>query len=129
MPVIKFIKEKKEIEVRDGANLRLEALKCGINLYPGLNGVGASLNQVFNCHGLGLCGSCRVNIVKGMENTNTMGFIEKVKFTVPVPDPLPVLAYVGNESQMRLACKTTIHGDVDVETCPDLNLFGENFFS
>ena len=72
MPIIKFIKEKKEIEVPRGANLRKAALEAGINLYQGINGFGASVNKVFNCHGLGQCGMCRVLITKGMENWTTI---------------------------------------------------------
>ena len=30
---------------------------------------------------------------------------------------------------MRLACCTTVNGDIEVETGPEINLFGENFFS
>jgi ferredoxin len=129
MPVIKFIRENKEIEVNKGTNLRKAAMKIGVNLYPGINGFGASMNKVINCHGLGTCGTCRVNIVKGMENTNKMSVMEWAKFKVPVPDPLPAFAFIGNEETMRLACKTTVEGDIEVETCPELNLFGENFFS
>ena len=129
MPVIKFVKEKKEIEVPVGANLRQEAIRAGVNLYQGLNGMGAGMNKLVNCRGLGTCGTCRVNILKGMENTNQMGLIEKSKFKVPLPDPVPPLAYIGNEDTMRLACKTKINGDVEVETGPELNLFGDNFFS
>ncbi len=136
MPIVKFIKEKKEIEVPDGANLRAEAVKAGINLNQGINGIGASLNKYFNCSTItmgvfpGLCGTCRVLITKGMENTNKMTFSERMKFkTVLTPDPVPALAYVGHEDTMRLACCTTVHGDIEVESCPELNLFGENFFS
>ena len=129
MPIVKFVRENKEIEVPEGANLRQEAKKAGVNLYQGLNGFGASINQFVNCHGLGACGTCRVQITKGAQNTNSMGFIEKVKFAVPVPDPLPCMAFIGNEDTMRLACKTTVHGDIEVETGPELDLFGENFFS
>ena len=128
MPTIKFSKENKEIDVPDGANLRKEALKAGVNLYQGVNGVGAGINKLINCHGMGTCGSCRVIITKGVENTNSMGMIEKIKFKVPL-DPLTALAFIGNEDNMRLACKTTVHGDIEVETGPELNLFGENFFS
>ena len=129
MPTIKFVREKKEIEVPDGANLREEAAKAGINVYPGINGVGAKLNQVLNCHGFGACGTCRVLITKGMENASPMGGREKLKFRVPLPDPLACLAYIGHEDTMRLACMTQIHGDIEVETWPELNLVGENFFS
>jgi len=129
MPVVKFIKEKKEIEVPEGANLRKEALKAGINVYSGFNGCGASLNKVMNCYGWGVCGTCRVLITQGMENTNAMTSLEKLKFRVPVPDPMAALAFVGHEDTMRLACQTTVQGDIEVETAPELNLFGDNFFS
>jgi len=137
MPVIKFIKEKKEIEVPVGANLREEAIKAGVNVHQGLNGLGASLNKIINCHGWGQCGTCRVRIASGMENTSKMGMVEKTRFRVPVPtpitpgglDPLPCLAFVGNEETMRLSCQVTVHGDIEVETGPELDLFGENFFS
>ena len=129
MPTIKFTKEKKEIEVPEGANLRQEANKAGINLYQGFNGFGASINKFVNCYGWGTCGTCRVRITKGMENTNKPGAIEKFKFACPIPDPLPCIAYIGNEDTMRLACKTTVNGDIEVETGPEVNLFGENFFS
>lgn len=136
MPIIKFIKEKKEIEVPDGANLRAEAVKAGINLNQGINGFGASINKYLNCSAMsgglvgGMCGTCRVLITKGMENTNKMTLREWLKFkTVITPDPIPALAYVGHEETMRLACCTMVHGDIEVESGPTLNLFGENFFS
>lgn len=129
MPIIKFIKEKKEIEVPHGANLRNAAIDAGINLHQGINGFGAGANRYLNCRGLGQCGTCRVLITKGMENASSMGVMEKVKFRVPFPDPLAALAYVGHEQTMRLACQTRVNGDIEVETGPPIELFGENFFS
>jgi len=129
MPVIKFIKEKKEIEVPEGANLRKEAIKAGVNTHQGLNGFGAGINKVLNCHGFGQCGTCRVKIVGGMENVSKVGIIEKIRFYNPIPDPVPCMAYIGNEATMRLACQVIVHGDIEVETGPELDLFGENFFS
>lgn len=133
MPIVKFIKEKKEIEVPQGSCLRDEALKAGIYTNCGfVNGYGAALNRTIgNCHGLGMCGTCRVLITKGIENTNKMTAREKFKFKtpVPIPDPFPCLAYIGHEDTMRLACMTKVHGDIEVETNPEMNLFGENFFS
>jgi ferredoxin len=137
MPLVKFSKENKEIEVTAGANLRKEAIKAGINLYQGFNGRGAGLNKYLNCHGFGQCGMCRVRITKGMENVSPMGMLEKARFKCPLPtpltplafDPLPCMAFVGNEDTMRLACMTEVHGDIEVETGPEINLFGENFFS
>ena len=72
MAIIKFVSEKKEIQVPDGSNLRKEALRAGVGLYPGIN-------KVLNCHGFGSCGSCRVLITKGMENASPMGFIERMR--------------------------------------------------
>ena len=129
MPTINFVNEKKEIQVSDGANLRSEALKARVNLYYGFNGLGQSLNKAFNCHGFGMCGTCRVLITQGMQNANPMTLMEKVKFRAPVPDPLPCMAYIGYEDTMRLACCVQVHGDMTVVTNPPIDLFGENFFS
>jgi ferredoxin len=137
MPLVKFIKENKEIEVPEGANLRAEAVKAGINLYQGLNGFGAAINRYLNCHGIGQCGMCRVRINKGMDHASPMGIMEKARFKCPIPtpvtplgfDPLPCMAFIGNEETMRLACQTLVRGDMEVETGPELDLFGENFFS
>lgn len=136
MPVIKFVKEKKEIEVPEGANLRAEAVKAGVNLNCVISGISEgvddfvqSVSKYANCHGFGMCGTCRVNIKNGAENTNKLTLAEKAKFKVPVPDPLPCLAYMGNEETMRLACKTTVHGDIEVESSPAMDMYGENFFS
>ena len=137
MPVIKFVKEKKEIEVPQGANLRAEAVKAGINLNCAISGVSEgvdnfshAVSKYLNCRGFGLCGTCRVNITEGMENTSPMTVRERMKFKyLPIPDPMPCLAYLGNEETMRLACMTKVEGDVVVETKPEVNMFGENFFS
>ena len=130
MPIIRFLKEKKEIEVPQGAWLREEAVKAGINLNCGVNGIGASINRFVNCQSMGTCGTCRVLIKKGMENTNPMTLREKFKFHVPVPEPVPVcLMYIGHEKEMRLACMTQVNGDIEVESSPEFNLFGVNFFS
>ena len=134
MPIINFVKEKKQVQVPEGANLRQEAIKAGIQLYHGLNGYGAGLNSALNCHGLGMCGTCTVKIVKGQENASAMGTWEKLKFHgLPTPDPLLAtincLHYIGNEQTLRLACMTKVNGDIDVETGPEFNVTGENFFS
>lgn len=112
MPIVRFVKEKKEIEVSDGANLRAEAVKAGINLNCAISGISdgvdnfsKTVSKYFNCHGFGMCGTCRILITQGIENTNSLTLREKAKFKyVPVPDPLPCLAYLGNEDSMRLAC-------------------------
>ena len=137
MPVIKFVKEKKEIQVAKGANLRAEALKAGINVNCAISGISEGIDNfsekfssVVNCKGMGMCGTCRVRITSGMANTNALTMREKAKFKyMPFPDPVPCMAYLGNEDTMRLACLTEVNGDITVETKPELNMFGENFFS
>ena len=137
MPIVKFIKEKKEIDVPAGANLRKEAVKAGINLNCAISGISEGIDKFskgvskyVNCHGFGMCGTCRVQITNGMENTNALTLREKAKLKyVPLPDPLACLAYLGNEDTMRLACCTRVNGDIEVESSPELNLFGDNFFS
>ena len=133
MPIIKFVNENKEIEVPEGANLRRSAIKAGVNLNQGLNGIGARVNKYLNCKGMGMCGTCRVLISEGMENTNPLTTMEKVKFKTPIPtpipDPIPCLAFIGNEDAMRLACQTKVTGDIEVVSAPEVNLFGDNFFS
>jgi ferredoxin len=125
MPIVHFVKEKKQVQVPEGANLRAEALKAGIQLYNGINGYGARLNAIFNCHGWGTCGTCRVLITKGMENASPMGLLERANFKAG-----PALfAYIGNEETMRLACRTRVLGDMEVVTGPEMNLTGEKFFS
>lgn len=126
MPIVNFVKEKKQVRVPEGANLRKVALDAGVKLYNGINGYGAGLNAVVNCHGLGLCGSCRVQITKGMEHCSSMTIREKAQFNL---NPIEQAAYLGNEDKLRLACCTKVNGDVDVVSGPDLNLTGENFFS
>ena len=130
MPIVRFVNEKKEIEVPQGAWLRAEAVKAGINLNCGVNGFAVTLNKYANCRGLGMCGTCRVLVTKGMESTNPLTLREKIKFKLPCPEPIPCcLAYVGHEDSMRLACMTQVNGDLEVESAPEVNLFGENFFS
>ncbi|HEX4143806.1 MAG TPA: 2Fe-2S iron-sulfur cluster-binding protein [Pirellulales bacterium] len=115
MPTIRFVNEKKEIQVPVGANLRNEAIRAGVQVYQGMD-------KVFHCPGLGCCGTCRVLVPKGMENLSPIGFREGLRLKVSMD-------YIGHENEMRLACQTLVNGDVDVVTQPAVNWFGENFFS
>jgi ferredoxin len=118
MPKVTFVKEKKELEVPSGANLRQEARKAGIQLYPGVH-------KYLNCRGLGLCGTCKVFVKKGMENVSAKTVLEVINFNT---HPLNVFAYIGHEDEMRLACQVQVNGDCTVETQPALNVSGENFW-
>jgi len=111
MSKITFIREKREIDVPPGTNLRKAALAEGIQIYPGLK-------RVFNCHGHAQCGECRVYIKKGMENTTPQTFLEKLRIAVS-------WFKLGHEHEVRLACQTKVSGDVEVYTQPEFNWFGE----
>src|SRR5690242_1331502 len=106
MPIVNFVNEKKQLQVPEGANLRQEAMKAGIELYP-------HVHKVLNCRGFSLCASCRVLITKGLENASKMGIMEKGCLNIS-------LSYIGNEGNMRLACQTKVEGDMDVVTQPPL---------
>ncbi len=133
MPTVKFIKENVEIEVPEGANLRREALRAGIRLNLGfLNGFGRKINGsvLGNCHGLGGCGTCRVLITKGAENVSQPTVKEKLQFkTVLHPDPIPKFAYAQYGEELRLACQVKVLGDIEIESDPPIDLFGEPFFT
>src|SRR2546422_11113755 len=108
MPKVRFITEDKTIEVPPGANLRLEALKAGIDVYR-------RRHKLFNCRGHGTCGTCRVLITKGIENTSPMSRWEKIRLGLS-------MVSIGFEQQMRLSCQTSVNGDIEVETRPPLNM-------
>jgi ferredoxin len=114
MPKVVFVKEKKEIEVPAGANLREAARSAGIEVYQGLS-------RYLNCFGHGTCGTCRVLVKKGMENLSPKKGIER--FTLA-----RMLATIGNEHEMRLSCQVQVLGDCTIETRPSQNWSGENFW-
>jgi len=111
MPTIKFVREKKEVECEEGANLRKVAMENGIQLYQGPA-------QVFNCHGFGHCGECRVYIKDGMENLGKKTLKEKFRIAAS-------FFKLGHEHEVRLACQTRVNGDVEVYTQPEFNWTGE----
>jgi ferredoxin len=122
MPTVTFVNEKKTIEVPAGANLRKEARKAGVQLYP-------FPHNIVNCMGLGLCTSCRVIIKKGVENCSRQGVFEKASMNASMlTPPFTFFARLGHEHDLRLACQTTVNGDIEVETKPSLNWHGEKFW-
>jgi ferredoxin len=118
MPSVKFINEKKTIEVPEGANLRKEALKAGIEIYPGVH-------RSLNCRGFRLCASCRVMIKKGQDNVSRKGLIEKLRL---IAGPITYFARIGHEDDLRLACATKVLGNIEVETQPGVNWHGDRFW-
>ncbi|MCA9032826.1 MAG: (2Fe-2S)-binding protein [Planctomycetaceae bacterium] len=118
MPTVTFIKQKKQVEVPEGSNLRQEALKNGIEMHAGIH-------QYANCFGNGLCASCRVNVKKGMENVRRKTWWEYILFAL---NPIWPFARIGHEEEMTLACQSKVMGDCEVETTPDMNWHGEKFW-
>ena len=119
MPKVHFVREKKTIDVPEGANLRKEARRNGIDVYWGPH-------RIANCRGLGMCTSCKVLIRKGLENVSPQGTWEKFNLIV---NPLGFFARIGHEDDLRLSCQTTVHGDIEVETQPEMNWHGERFWA
>ena len=80
-----------------GANLRDVALQNGIDLY-------VFPNNVFNCRGNGLCGTCRVKVDNPRALSPRTRSDERK------------CAWEGDE--YRLSCQTRVLGDVSVVTNP-----------
>ena len=114
MPKVKFIKEKTEIEVPEGANLREEARKAGIQVYPGVH-------KYLNCMGLGQCGTCKVLDQKRHRAYRAQDVHGKA-------DLARMFSTIGHEQEIRLSCQTKVNGDIEVETQPSFNLSGDNFW-
>lgn len=119
MPTIKFVNEKKTIEVEEGANLRRSAMQAGVEVYP-------TINKVLHCPGIGMCTTCKVQIKKGVENVSKQSFWEKMNM---LKDPLTFFARLGHEDTLRLACRTKVYGDIEVETKPPMNWHGDKFWA
>lgn len=119
MPSITFVNEKKTVEVPVGANLRTEAMKAGVQLYP-------FPHNYVNCMGFGACTSCRVIVKKGLDKCTSQSLYEKVTMFT---NPLTFFARLGNEANLRLACQMRVNGDIEVQTKPSVNWHGENFWS
>ena len=97
MPKIYFSREFKEIETTEGQDLRTIAAQNGIPIYAGLQ-------QLLNCRGRKLCGTCKVR-VKPQEILSARTKAEIAK--LPQTDPT-----------VRLACQTFVYSKCEVQTFP-----------
>jgi ferredoxin len=98
MANIKFVKENKEAIAADGANLRLQAVQNGIDIYT-------FVGKMTNCGGYGQCGTCIVEIVEGAENLSPRTEFETRKLK-------------KKPENYRLACQTIVNGPISVNTKP-----------
>ena len=122
MPTITFVNEKKTVEVPAGSNLRKEALKAGVQLYP-------FPHNMLNCMGFGLCASCKVIVKKGVEKASKPTLVEKFTMNALPLHPILFFARLGHEKDLRLACQMQVNEDIEVQTKPPMNWHGENFWS
>jgi ferredoxin len=97
MPTVTF--RGREIECDEGAVLREVLLEAGESPHNGRA-------DTLNCHGLGSCGTCAVEVTGDVSDR---GRRERVRLSIPPHDP---------DSGLRLACRTRVRGDVTVRKYP-----------
>ncbi|PSB37086.1 2Fe-2S iron-sulfur cluster-binding protein [Aphanothece minutissima] len=104
MPVIRFVREQRDVECYPGENLREVALREGIELY-GLKG------RLGNCGGCGQCITCFVEVVEGgAANALTeQTAVEQLKLR-------------RRPQTWRLACQALVQKSVMVLTLPQVGL-------
>jgi len=93
----------------EGANLRKVLLKHGISPYIGID-------RILNCRGLGLCGTCRVEIVdgKGIPPMSDREEAAMVGLTPFYARKIP--------KNVRLSCRINLNGDITVKTYPKVEI-------
>jgi len=92
MPVIRFIKNHVALEVKSGASL-MESLLAG------------GMPVASSCHGDGICGKCRIQIVEGASNLTAINAAEQI-----LRERLKVAP------DQRISCQTQVNGDIVVDT-------------
>ena len=104
MPIIRFVREGKDVECKQGENLREVALREGMELY-GLKG------KLGNCGGCGQCITCFVGI-EGESKVDALSprtEVEEIKLR-------------RRPENWRLACQTLVMSSVIVVTRPQETL-------
>jgi ferredoxin len=104
MPVVTFHHEHRSIEVEPATNLRKLMLKVGVTPYKGLD-------MFLNCRGHNFCGTCAVEVVDS-KGASPRGQDEEATLA----GNLAIARVV--EKNVRLACQTTVVGDMVVKTHP-----------
>lgn len=98
MPTVKFSKQNLKVQTNSCTNLRALARSNGVQIYHGIH-------TVLNCHGLGLCGTCVVEV------NNPEAVSPKKRGEDKV-----LTAKKQNGENRRLACQTLVYKNVTVTT-------------
>ena len=104
MPAVTFYNEHRTFDAEAGSNLRLLMKKIGVSPYQGLD-------ALLNCRGNNFCGTCAVEIVEGKGASPRTREEEGT-----LAGNLAVARVV--EKNLRLACQTSVTGDMVVKTHP-----------
>ena len=75
----------------------------GITIMNAINRNELPLGQ--SCSGFGICGWCRITVLKGSENISQ-----------PTPRELKLITEQKYKPNERLGCQAHIHGDVEITT-------------
>jgi ferredoxin len=102
MPVIRFVREGRDVPCSPGENLREVALREGIELY-GLKG------KLGNCGGCGQCITCFVEVVGEPGSLSAA-------------TPVEIQRLRRRPDSWRLACQAMVNGSVLVLTRPQTGL-------
>ena len=104
MPVIRFVREQRDVECYPGENLREVALREGIELY-GLKG------RLGNCGGCGQCITCFVEVVEGGADN-----------ALTEQTSVELLKLKRRPQTWRLACQALVQKSLMVLTRPQVGL-------
>ena len=104
MPVIRFVREGRDVACYPGENLREVALREGIELY-GLKG------KLGNCGGCGQCITCFVDVVEGAPDD-----------ALTPPTAVEVQKLKRRPQSWRLACQALVQRSLLVLTRPQTGL-------
>ena len=90
--MVEFLNESKQVNCGQYANLRKVAQLHGVEVYKGIW-------QKLNCHGLGLCAKCVMEVVEGDESLSAKTLRERIRLR-------------GQPANRRLSCQCQVMGDV-----------------
>ena len=110
MPKITLVREGRDLEVPEGANLREVLLQNGVDVYRAVDGV-------LNCRGNGLCGTCLVE-VEPADALSPVTFREKAKLW-------------QYDRPIRLSCQAKVVKDCRILSRPALaqGWMGHSYYS